>query len=199
MAVTTWASDHEGASSSICLASRASSTRIAKSRAAWVPAFMASVIETARRRAITALDTAIRQQLHRLPGGKEGRADFPIDDAPLSDLQILPELAGGIESPVIFSSLPNWAGALSRSRTSTGLRPEFTSNGMSDSLRASAIRPPSCRSRPAYNTSAAGRRKKIARQPGHGEYGNTSCATRHIARKAALSKQNAAHFPMIKF
>jgi hypothetical protein len=49
---------------------------------------------------------------------------------------------------------------------------------MSVSLRASAIRPPSA---------------------GHGEYGNTNYATRHIAKKAALSKQNAAHFPMIKF
>jgi hypothetical protein len=60
--------------------------RIAKSRA--VPAFMASVIETPRRCAITALDTAIRRQLNRLPGGKAGRAGFAIDDAPLSDLQI---------------------------------------------------------------------------------------------------------------
>jgi hypothetical protein len=62
--------------------------RIAKSRAARVPAFMASAIETARRCAITALDTAIRRQLIRLPGGKAGRAGFAIDDAPLSDLQI---------------------------------------------------------------------------------------------------------------
>jgi hypothetical protein len=88
MAVTTWASDHAGASSCICLASCTSSTRIAKSRAARVPAFMPSVIETARRRANSALDIAICRQLNRLPGGKAGRADFAIDDAPLSDLRI---------------------------------------------------------------------------------------------------------------
>jgi hypothetical protein len=41
--------------------------------------------------------------------------------------------------------------------------------------------------------------QKIARQPGRVAYGNTSCATRHIAKKAALSKQDAAHFWMLKF
>jgi hypothetical protein len=40
---------------------------------------------------------------------------------------------------------------------------------------------------------------KIARQPGHGEYGNTNCAKRHNAKKTAFSKQNAAHSPTIKF
>jgi hypothetical protein len=47
-----------------------------------------SVIETTRRRAITALDTAIRLQLNRLPGGKAGRAGFAIDDAALRYLRI---------------------------------------------------------------------------------------------------------------
>jgi hypothetical protein len=39
----------------------------------------------------------------------------------------------------------------------------------------------------------------MARQPGLGEYGNINYANRHIAKKAAFSKQNAAHSPMIKF
>jgi hypothetical protein len=41
--------------------------------------------------------------------------------------------------------------------------------------------------------------QKIARQPGRVEFGNTSCATRHIEKKSTLSKQDAAHFRMLKF
>jgi hypothetical protein len=94
--------------------------------------------------------------------------------------------------------LPNWAGALSRSRTTgfaVGIHVEryvglFESFGVS-----TAILPVESGIQYFGRWSA----QKIARQPGHGEYGNTSCATRHIAKKAALSKQNTAHFPMIKF
>jgi hypothetical protein len=50
---------------------------IAKSRAARVLAFMPSVIETARRRATTAFDTAIRRQLNRLPAARGAAPALP--------------------------------------------------------------------------------------------------------------------------
>jgi hypothetical protein len=79
------------------------------------------------------------------------------------------------------------------------LRSEFTANGMSASLRASAILPPFRRPRPAYTLSAAGMLKKLPANFVMASPETAIAPSAKLQKNAAFSKQNAAHFRMIKF